>query len=221
MRFQRICSPLRKMAHLARSAVHLGASAKRANRLGSLPCPPMTGTRRHPRGSGDGSTSECVPERALGRCEVHAAAACLVLQLARRGNREPERAGVAESATRNREDQNRAGRDDLEPGEPAATAAGCPLRASPLGSTGCPRVSVVLVARLESSALACGEGHVFRVELIGPGQAGVLPAVLQRTDRRPRGPNQPRNAIVGRRAPEPSIASATGSMRTRVRLAMA
>ena len=34
----------------------------------------------------------------------------------------------------------------------------------------------------------------------------------------PRGPNQPRNATVGRRAPVPSGASATGSIRTTVRL---
>ena len=38
---------------------------------------------------------------------------------------------------------------------------------------------------------------------------------------RPRGPNQPRNATVGRRAPVPSSASATGSIRTTVRLSTA
>ena len=38
-------------------------------------------------------------------------------------------------------------------------------------------------------------------------------------DRRgPRGPNQPRNATVGVRAPVPSIETPTGTMRTTVRL---
>ena len=38
---------------------------------------------------------------------------------------------------------------------------------------------------------------------------------------KPRGPNQPRNPIVTGRAPEPSIATATGSIRTSVRLSTA
>ena len=40
-------------------------------------------------------------------------------------------------------------------------------------------------------------------------------------DARPRGPNQPRKPTVGGRAPEPSIAIATGSIRTSVRLSTA
>ena len=40
-------------------------------------------------------------------------------------------------------------------------------------------------------------------------------------DASPRGPNQPRNAIVGARAAEPHIDTATGSIRTTVRLSTA
>ncbi len=58
--------------------------------------------------------------------------------------------------------------------------------------------------------------------IASPGSASSSSSSSAKTiEAAPRGPNQPRKATVGRRAPVPSIAIATGSIRTRVRLSTA
>ena len=58
--------------------------------------------------------------------------------------------------------------------------------------------------------------------VVAPGKCASSTTITANTiDARPLGPNQPRKLTVGIRAPLPIIATATGSIRTRVRLSTA
>jgi len=78
---------------------------------------------------------------------------------------------------------------------------------------------------VEHHAERHGEDHRGEQRLLlGHAPLGTPRSTTRRantTEARPRGPNQPMKATVGRRTPMPAVAIATGSMRTSVRLSAA